>query len=150
MPTGFGPQQFELPLSDSYPANNPADESDDLRVEVIVPVTLFWNLERTQLDEKKDVQFGAPRWLGVGSGPLPVFQQKLAGTVEKVGTVQWTVITEVLRRVETNSAGKKYRHLITPLVRLIRTFTPSNGGSPSIEEVRQNSSTVRGDWISLP
>ena len=150
MPTDLGAQQFELPLSDSYPANNPADPSDDLAVNVSVPVTLFWNLDRTELDQKKDVAFSDPRWLGSGQGPHPIFEEKIGGTVQKVGTVEWKIITEVLRRVETNTPGKKYRHTITPVARLIRTFVPVNGGSPRIEEARQYSSTVRGNWIALP
>lgn len=32
----LGPHQFDIPVSDSYPANNPADPSDDLKVSVEV------------------------------------------------------------------------------------------------------------------
>lgn len=42
----LGPHQFDIPVSDSYPANNPADPSDDLKVSVEVPVTIHWNLGR--------------------------------------------------------------------------------------------------------
>lgn len=150
MPTQHGPQQFELPLVDTYPAYNPADTSDDISVSVAVPVTLYWNLKRTELDKDKDVQFSSPRWTQAGAGPHVVFEKTLAGRVEKVGTVEWKLTTEVLRRVETNTPGKKYRHAITPLVRLMRTFIPSNGGSPKVEEARIASSTVRGGWIPMP
>lgn len=150
MPNEYGPQQFELPLSDSFPANNPADTSDDLTVAVKLPVTLFWNLERTELEEKKDVQFSAPRWLESGQGPHAVFEEKLGGRLEKIGTLQWQVTTDVLRKVETHAGGKKYRHVIMPVARLIRTFTPANGGSPRIEEARMYSSTARGNWLSFP
>ncbi len=145
----YGPQQFELQLIDSFPAYNPADPSDDIGVTVAIPVTLHWNLDRTELDKEKDVQFSPARWTGVGSGPHVVYEEKLAGRIEKVGTVEWKVITEVLRRVETNTPGKKYRHVITPLVRLMRTFTPSNGGSPKVEEARTAASTVRGGWLAI-
>lgn len=150
MPTQYGPQQFELSLGDTYPANNPADPNDDISVSVVVPVTLHWNLERTALDKEKDVQFSTPRWSGAGAGPHVVFEEKMGGRVEKVGTVEWKLASDVLRRVETNTPGKKYRLMITPVVRLMRTFTPSNGGSPRFEEVRINSSTVRGGWIPMP
>lgn len=149
MPQEYGIQQFELCVDDSFATHNPNNGSCDVSVNVTIPVTLYWDLKRTKLDERKDVGFASPRWLGAGKGPHPVWDSRLGGKDVKVGTVEWDVITEVLRKTETNPAGSAYRTLVTPYVRLLRTYTPASGGSPTIEEVRTQGSTVQSAWIEL-
>jgi len=66
----LGPHQVNISLFDKYPANNPADPSDDLVVRVEAPVTIFWNLDRTALDPDKDpdVDFVRPAGNLKGTG----------------------------------------------------------------------------------
>ena len=146
MSTPLGPQQFELVIQDSFPARNPADDATDIAVTATVPVTLFWNLDRTALDEKKDVQFGTPRWTGAGPGPHAVFEAGVTNAARRTGTLEWRLVTEVLRTIETNANGAKVRPVVTPLLRLLRAHTPANGGTPQIEEVATASSTAKGAW----
>lgn len=149
MPQEHGIQQFELQISDSFPTHNPGNPSPEITVDVRVPVTLYWDLDRTTLDSKKDVDFGAARWLGAGRGQHPVWEGQLGGKNAKVGAVSWELVTEVMRKTETKADGSAYRVLITPFARLLRTFTPVNGGSPETEESRSSSSTVTGNWIPI-
>ena len=149
-PMDYGPQQFELTVRDSFAANNPADESDDAAVEVVTPVTICWNLHRTALEKDQGVVFSAPRWLGSGKGPIQVFEEKLGGNMAKTGSASWEQTTEVLQKVEMHGNGKKYRLLVTPQVRLLRTFVPATGGSPRTEEVAKAAATARGTWVDLP
>ncbi len=147
----LGPHQFDIPVSDSYPANNPADPSDDLKVSVEVPVTIHWNLGRTALEPKKnpDVEFEEARWTLAGPGPHNVYEEKLGGSVVRTGVLKWKLATSVLRRVEKSPDGKKYRLVITPVVRLMSEFSPANGGSNIITERYKNSATSRGAWVPL-
>lgn len=147
----LGPHQFDLIVSDTYPANNPADSSDDLKVNVEVPVTIHWNLGRTALEPKKnpDVEFEEARWSLAGPGPHSVYEEKLGGPVAKTGVLKWKLATSVLRRVEKSPDGKKYRLVIAPVVRLVSQFSPANGGSDRIEERAKNSAVSRGAWVAL-
>ena len=147
----LGPQQFDLSVSDSYPANNPADSDDDLKVNVEVPVTIHWNLARTALEPKKnpDVEFEEARWSLAGPGPHQAYEEKPGGTVAKTGVLKWKLATSVLRRVEKSPDGKKYRLVFAPVVRLVSQFSPANGGSDQIEERAKNSAVSRGAWVAL-
>lgn len=150
MSTPLGPQQFDLVIQDTFATRNPADEVAEISPTATVPVTLFWNLDRTELDERKDVQFATVRWTGAGPGPHPVFAEGPTSAARRTGTVEWRLATEVQRRVEANAAGTKVRLIVTPLLRLLRTVTPADGGTPWTEEAGTASSTVRGNWTALP
>jgi hypothetical protein len=146
----YGPQQFELTVRDSFAANNPADESDDTTVEVVTPVTICWNLGRTALEKDKTVEFSAPRWLGSGKGPIRIFEERIGSNIVQTGTASWEQTTELLQKIEMHGNGKKYRLLVTPQVRLLRTIVPATGGSPRTQEVAKAASTARGAWVDLP
>lgn len=150
MSTPLGPQQFDLVIHDAFPARNPADDAPEIAVTATVPVTLFWNLDRTSLDERKDVQFSSPRWTGAGPGPHPVFDDGVNNVARRTGTLEWRLVTEVLRSVEASPNGSKVRPVVTPLLRLLRAHTPANGGTPRIEEVATASSTAKGAWSARP
>ena len=95
------------------------------------------------------MEFEEARWSLAGPGPHPVYEEKLGGTVAKTGVLKWKLATSVLRRVEKNPDGKKYRLVIAPVVRLVSQFSPANGGSDRIEERYKNSAVSRGAWVAL-
>jgi hypothetical protein len=97
----LGPQQFDIPVDDLlFTTMNPNDPVIGISVGATVPVTVPWNLERTELT--KDVTFGDTRWTGAGPGPHDVFAAQLGGLLAKIGTVSWAVDTVCFQTVQSN------------------------------------------------
>jgi len=142
----LGPQQFDIPVDDQlFQTLNPDDPIIGIAVGALVPVTVPWNLERTELT--KDVVFGPTRWTGAGPGPHDMYEERLGGKREKIGTVTWTVDTTCTQLVQTN--GDQHRWLVTPCPILSRTFTPLSG-APQITEVMKNPQPCPGNWVPTP
>ncbi len=144
----LGPQQFEIPLSDQlFPTLNPNDPVAGIAPAALVPVTIPWNLQRTELAKDKDVAFGKTRWSGAGTGPYDVFVDKQLGNREKIGTVSWSIETVCYQKIQAN--GDHHRWMITPCPILYRTFTPLTG-APQITEVAKNPQVCPGSWVNTP
>ena len=149
MPT-LGPQQFEISISDQlYQTHNRNDPPEGIAPAAVVPVTIPWNLQRTELAKDKEVAFGKVRWSGAGTGPHDVFKEviKLGDSREKSGTIAWSVETVCYESVETK--GTQHRWLITPCVILFRTFTPVSGAAQTIE-VSKFPKPCPGSWVATP
>lgn len=148
--SNLGPQQFEIPISDQlYQTYNRNDPPEGIAPSVLVPVTIPWNLARTELSKDKAVTFGSARWSGAGTGPHDVFGEKikLGDTRVKIGTVSWSIETTCYQTIEVN--GGHHRWLITPCPILFRTFTPL-GGAPQTIEVARNPQACPGSWVNTP
>lgn len=148
----YGPQAFEIQLSDTYRTFNPADPLVGIEVTAVVPITIQWNLGRTELIPRvdlgeKDVTFAPTRWHGAGAGPHDVYAIKVGDRTEKIGTIVWSVTCDFYKEVQSN--GGRFRWLITPNPILLRTFTPI-GGSPQITEILKQPVPCPGNWLALP
>ena len=148
----YGPQAFEIQLSDSFRTLSPTDPLVGIDVTAVVPVTIHWNLGRTELaprDElnEKDITFGSTTWQGAGPGPHDVYEKKIDDRSEKIGCVTWSVTTDFYKVVQ--SSKDKFRWLVTPCPVLLRTFIPT-GGSPQTTEVLKQPVPCPGNWSVLP
>lgn len=144
----LGPQQFDIPISDQlFPTLNPDDPAIGIAPSALVPVTIPWNLQRTELAKDQAVTFGTIRWSGAGTGPHDVFAEKLGGQREKIGTVSWSIDTVCYQTVQSN--GGHHRWLITPCPILSRTFTPLSG-APETTEAARNPQPCPGNWVNTP
>ena len=145
----LGPQQFEIPISDQlFPTLNPSDPIIGIAPSALVPVTIPWNLQRTELAKDKEVAFGPIRWSGAGTGPHAVYAEKtIGGAREKIGTVSWSIDTVCYQSVQTS--GANHRWLITPCPILSRTFTPLQG-APQTTEITKNPQPCPGNWVKTP
>jgi hypothetical protein len=145
----LGPQQFDMTVYETYQTKDPAAPITGTEIQGTVSVTINWNLNRTELTDQ-GVVFSDPVWLGQGNGPLAVYDDAIGGGLQQVGTVAWTIKTQALKVVETDTPNKLYRWAITPEAQLIRTFT-SKIGDPSDTQVTYTASdTVRGGWMPQP
>jgi hypothetical protein len=145
----LGPQQFNLQVFDTYRTGSPDEPVDGTHIVGVVQVTINWVLNQTALTAK-GVEFGPPFWQGPGHGPLVVFSEEIGGISQPVGKVAWSMVTNALTVTEQDTASNRYRWAVTPVVQLIRTYTPDDG-SPSDTEVAYTASeTVRGAWQPMP
>jgi hypothetical protein len=144
-----GPQQFDLPVYDTYQTYDPAAPIVGTQIVGTVGVTINWNLSGTDLTAD-GVQFSDPLWTGPGNGPLNVFDNAIGGGLKQIGTVSWSIVTHVLKVVETDTPNGNIRWAITPVVQLIRAFTSTIGAPSDTEVVNTNSDTVRGGWMPQP
>lgn len=150
MPAQLGPDVFEIQLSDSFSTLNPNDPIVGIDLTAVVPVTVNWNLARTDListPEQKEVTFGEIRWEGAGAGPHDIFEEKLGGQREKVGTVTWSITLEYYKIVQTN--GGLHRWLVTPCPILYRTEVRSGQGTKKTEILKQPV-PCPGAWVKTP
>jgi hypothetical protein len=146
--SNLGPQQFDIPVSDQlFQTLNPNDPIIGISVSAWVPVTIPWNLQRTELVKDKEVTFGKVRWSEAGPGPHDLYEEKLGGRREKVGTVTWSVETVSYQTVQEN--GPHHRWLITPCPILMRTVVRTGAGSGSVE-VMKNPQPCPGKWVNTP
>ena len=145
----FGPQQFELEVSDIYHANGPDEPLNGITIRAIVAVTVNWNFKRTELTEKS-VKFAAPIWVDAGAGPFTVFDDTLGGLKKPIGKVSYSVVTDFFHIVDADEGKGRFRWLITPYVKLFRTFTPSSGSAPNTEEACMTSDRLEGVWQQMP
>jgi len=150
MPTVSGPQTYQSRTTDSYKTYNPQNAGNLVRVEVVVPVTVPWNHKRTDLIKDKKIEFGTPLWLRAGAGPHEVFKLRPGQLYEPIGSITWSITTEVLVKTQTSSNSEKRRFLITPFIHLMRTFKPLRGGTPTTEKVKGFGDTLRGNWHAIP
>lgn len=146
-----GPQQFEIPISDQlFITLNPADPIIGIAPSALVPVTIPWNTERTALAQKdgqdKEVVFGKIKWSGAKTGPHDVFEEQLGGQRVKVGTVAWSIETEVFQDIQQLAGRRRLR--VTPCPVLTRTFTPLQGAAESTM-VARNPQPCHGQWVPV-
>ena len=71
------------------------------------------------------------------------------GGLKPVGTVAWSVVTHVAKKVETDTPNQRQRWAVTPIVQLMRLFVSKDGSPPDDEVVYTASDTVRGNWMPL-
>jgi hypothetical protein len=145
----MGPQQFDLPVYETYNTKDPAAPITGIEIVGNVTVTINWNLAGTDLTDK-DVVFSDPVWTAPGNGPLNVYDEAVGGGLKPIGTVAWSAQTHALKNVETDTPNKKVRWAVTPVVQLIRTVKSSTGDPDDIQVVYTASDTVRGAWMPQP
>ncbi len=145
----MGPQQFDLLVFETYQTKDPAAPLVGTHIECTVGVTIDWNLNRTELTGK-GVEFLDPFWSGPGNGPMTVYDEAIGGGTQPVGTVSWSVATQVLKSVEEDAPNRRYRWAVTPELQLIRKFVSKLGEPPDTEITYTASDTVRGGWIPKP
>jgi hypothetical protein len=145
----FGPQQFNLQVFDTYNTGSPSEPLGGTQIVGDIQVTINWVLDQTDLTAK-GVEFAAPFWQGSGHGPLVVYSEEIGGNSQPVAKVAWSVTTNALKETEEDTPNKRFRWVITPVVQLVRTYTPDDGSPPDIEIVNTASDTERGAWKPLP
>jgi hypothetical protein len=64
----------------------------------------------------------------------------------KVGTVAWSIATEVFQEIQQQGAMRRLR--ITPCPVLTRTYTPLHG-TPDVTEVAKNPQPCHGQWVPV-
>jgi hypothetical protein len=145
----LGPQQFNLQVFDTYNTGSPNEPVDGTHIVGIVQVTIDWNLDRTDLTGK-GVEFGDPFWQGPGNGPMIVYSEEIGSGPQPVGKVAWSLTTNALKDTDQDTPNKRFRWSITPVVQLVRTYTPNDGSPPDTEVVYTASDTVKGTWRPMP
>lgn len=138
------PQEFELQVFDKFnthDANAPIVGTDIVGT---LPITLHWNAGRTDLT-KKGVEFGDATWQSPGCGPLQVYEETIGGN-QLVGDVSWSLKTRVLKKKEMDSAPRRYRWLITPVVELWRKQVRPGAKSGTTQLVYTASNSVLSAW----
>jgi|SRR5664279_1684976 hypothetical protein len=148
MPT-LGPQQFNLQVFDTYNTGSPTEPLGGTHIVGIIQVTINWVLDQTDLTDK-GVEYGAPFWQGPGNGPLVVYSEEIGGISQPVAKVAWSMVTNTLKEIEQDTPNHRCRWSITPVVQLVRTYTPDDGSPPDIEVVYTASDTEKGAWKTLP
>ena len=147
----LGPQQFEIPVSDQlFQTLNPDDPIIGIAPDAHVPVTIPWNANRTDLAKDNDnndkkVDFGKTKWAGAGPGPHDIYEEQLGGQRVKVGTVTWSVDTEVYQ--DWLQQGNMKRLRVTPCAILTRTTILH--GKTETTEVAKNPQPCFGQWVPV-
>jgi hypothetical protein len=147
-----GPQQFDIPISDQlFPTNNPKDPIIGIAPSALVPVTVPWNAQRTELEKDKDgkikeVVFGKTKWSGAGTGPHDVFEEQIGGKRVKVGTISWSIETTVYQELQQRGNERRWR--VTPCPILLRTYKPLDGPAETTE-VAKNPQPCHGKWVTV-
>ena len=147
MPTG--PQQFDLPVYETYLTRDPAEPLVGTDIEGTITVTINWNPAGTDLAEQ-GVAFSSPVWSGAVNGPLTVYDEAMGGGLQPVGTVSWSVRTQFSKAVEPDTPNKRFRWSVTPIIELVRTLKPTDGNQPDIEVTYTASDNAKGEWIPQP
>jgi hypothetical protein len=140
------PQQFELTVYETYQTKDPQAPITGTEIQATVGISIDWG---TGGGAQPAMTFDSPSWVGAGKGPMPVFGDAL-GEPKPIGTIGWDVATHSVVKTETNTPEKKSRWTITPIVQLVRTFTPCEGTQPETEVTYTASDTAKGDWYPLP
>jgi hypothetical protein len=140
------PQQFELTVYETYTTKDPKAPITGTEIQGNVGVTIDWGSGGAS---PPALTFDPASWLGAGAGPLTVYGDAL-GDPKPVGTVSWDVATHSIAKTETNTPEKKSRWTITPIVQLVRTFTPCEGPQPDAEVTYTASDTAKGAWYPDP
>jgi hypothetical protein len=143
-----GPQQFDLEVFDTFQTNDPAAPIAGTDIVGTVGVTINWNPQGTDLTAK-GVDFAPALWQSPGCGPLTVYDNALGGGLQPVGTVTWSIITHVLKKIESDTPNQRQRWAITPVIQLMRSFVPKDGSPPDAEVAFTASETVRGNWMPM-
>lgn len=144
----LGPLQFDLEVSDTFQTRAPNEPLVGTVIRVKAQVSVNWNLARTEIGAADGVTFSALRWLDAGRGPLPVHEIGFNGT-KKTGTISYEAVTGFFRVIQEDTAGNRYRWLVTPYIKLVRTFSPLEG-APTIAEAQHAQGTAEGAWQPLP
>jgi hypothetical protein len=142
-------QQFDLQVFDHLQTDNPADPLVGLDIQGTISVTINWTDDGTALTDK-GVEFAAPQWSGPGIGPFTVYRNLGGGMLKPIETVSWMTATSTMKHRETDAAAKKFRWVITPIVKLMRQRTPKGGGAPVIEFAYTAANPVKGAWKAIP
>lgn len=138
-----GPQQFDLTVSEpSFQTNNPHDPVVGLDILAVVTVTIRWNdagtaLDPAGVDTKDPDQNGVVYdvvWASPGPGPFDLFEERLGGGQQKIGTVVWSVTTKTLVAKKHDPATGKTRLGVFPMVQLVRTIARTDA-APQVDVV---------------
>lgn len=139
------PQQFSLSVYETYSTKDPNGPLTGAEIEGSIDVTVQWAAAAAS---QPTLAFAAPSWIGCGAGPLAVYDDEIGG-LKPIGTVKWAVETHSIFKTEPNTPEKKARWTVTPVVQLVRTFTPSDGSPPDTQVTYTASDTAKGDWFPL-
>ena len=142
----MGPQQFNLPVGETFQTRDPAAPGTGVIISATVGITINWNNAHTELTDK-GVEFDPPQWAETGCGPLTVYSS-WGDLPPPIGRVSWSIDTHLLTKTETDTPNKRYRWAITPVVQLHRQVTMTDGTPSSSVVAYTASDTVRGDWIN--
>ncbi|MFT3783841.1 MAG: hypothetical protein QM790_17665 [Nibricoccus sp.] len=145
--SGLGPLSFSLDFVDTFDTCDPQAPLEGVEVNLEVPVTINWNLHRTDLNDPA-VSFGCGIWTKAGPGPHDLFADQVGlPNRKKVGTIEWSLTTKSERWVQKDAGRFRQVVTVTPLLllttRLLATNTPQIG-------IRQSRPTpCYGAWQNL-
>ena len=143
-----GPKTFPLELRHTYRVNR----QDERTASTVfrTQVTVNWDFNRLTAGEKP-ISYSGDRWLGAGQGPLDIFERSNTGSYKKIGTVKWEIVKEYKHTIQTRNSGSEFKNVYTVIIRMIETYTPSDG-LPQITELDNTAvgNDRYGSWQPSP